>query len=98
MSELWCQLLAIRQAINGTGNGTFTPSLALETTGGTVAAGFKSVTFLAPVSNTTNATVDGVAILPGVSLTFSGNGTTTSDTALAYVASATAQLYVLTVT
>ncbi len=73
-------------------------SLTLETSNGSVAINsVYSVTFLAANTNTTNPTVDGVALLPGVAITFSTPFFSTNATAFAFTASATAELYILKV-
>ncbi len=78
---------------------TWEPGFSIVSTAGSVAANtFQSVTFYTPTSNTTNATILGQSVPPGVTLTFSGAPGRKNASAFAYTASATANIYILTTT
>ncbi len=75
----------------------WTPTVTLATTSGSIsAASVKSVSFHIPATNTTDATVGGVVIPKGLTISFGGVEGRLNGPAIAYTASATANILITT--
>ena len=75
----------------------WTPTTTIAAGAGSIAdASVKSVSFHTFSSNTTDATIDGVAVPPGLTINYSGVEGRLNGRAIAYTASATARVLIIT--
>lgn len=75
----------------------WTPTTTLAAGAGSIAdASVQSVSFHTPISNTTNATIDGVSVPPGITLSYGGVDGRLNGRAIPYTASATANILIIT--
>lgn len=97
---LFCVMNQVLTAVEEEGGGGEIQTPATTTVaanGSTTADAYVTVSFGAPLANSTNPTVQGAALTPGHVVTFSANPGS-SLAAIAYTASATANLVIRTIT